>query len=76
MQRGAGQLTPLWQRISETPLAFDARFGADRLAELDAVTDTGLESPCSAGSPSARCSKAPSAARPISPASSCAIPRG
>ncbi len=42
MAQGAGQveppeLKPLWQRIVETPLAFDARLAADRLAELDAA---------------------------------------
>ena len=40
MQGGAGQVKALWQRISEAPLAFDARFGADRLAELDALAET------------------------------------
>ena len=39
MQDGTGQVTALWERISETPLAFDVRFGADRLAELDAIAD-------------------------------------
>jgi glutamate-ammonia-ligase adenylyltransferase len=37
MAEGAGQLSPLWQRIAETPLAFDARLAADRLAELDSA---------------------------------------
>jgi glutamate-ammonia-ligase adenylyltransferase len=37
MTEGAGQLKPLWQRIVDTPLAFDARLAADRLAELDAT---------------------------------------
>ncbi len=36
MAEGAGQLRPLWQRIVEIPLAFDARLAADRLAELEA----------------------------------------
>lgn len=37
MAEGAGGLKPLWQRIAERPLAFDARLAADRLAELEAA---------------------------------------
>jgi glutamate-ammonia-ligase adenylyltransferase len=34
MELGADRLTPLWQRIVETPVAFDTRIAEDRLAEL------------------------------------------
>jgi glutamate-ammonia-ligase adenylyltransferase len=42
MAEGAGQLKPLWQRIAETPLAFDARLATDRIAELDAAAHAAL----------------------------------
>ena len=35
-------LEPLWQRITERPLAFDARLAADRLAELEAASSAAL----------------------------------
>ncbi len=42
MAEGAGQLKPLWQRITEKPLVFDARLAADRLAELEASAPAAL----------------------------------
>jgi glutamate-ammonia-ligase adenylyltransferase len=42
MAEGAGQLRPLWQRIVEIPLAFDARFATDRFAELQAAAPAEL----------------------------------
>ena len=42
MAEGAGQLRPLWQRIVEIPLAFDARLAADRLTELEAAAPAEL----------------------------------
>ncbi|WP_072392774.1 bifunctional [glutamine synthetase] adenylyltransferase/[glutamine synthetase]-adenylyl-L-tyrosine phosphorylase [Hyphomicrobium sp. CS1BSMeth3] len=42
MAEGAGQLKPLWRRIAETPLAFDARLAEDRLAELEAAAHASL----------------------------------
>ncbi|MBN9052230.1 MAG: hypothetical protein J0H80_00290, partial [Rhizobiales bacterium] len=42
MAEGAGQLKPLWRRIVETPLAFDARLAEDRLAELEAAAHASL----------------------------------
>lgn len=42
MAECAGQLSPLWRRISETPLGFDTRLAADRLAELDATAHEAL----------------------------------
>ena len=44
MAEGAGQLRPLWQRIVEIPLAFDARLAADRLTELEAAAPAELVS--------------------------------
>jgi [glutamine synthetase] adenylyltransferase / [glutamine synthetase]-adenylyl-L-tyrosine phosphorylase len=43
MAEGAGQLKPLWRRITVTLLAFDARLAADRLAELDEVAHEPLK---------------------------------
>ncbi len=45
MQRGADDLKPLWQRISETPIAFDARFADDRLAELITTAEAAADTP-------------------------------
>ncbi len=42
MAEGASQLKSLWQRITERPLAFDARLAADRLAELESAASAAL----------------------------------
>ncbi len=42
MAEGASELRPLWQRIVELPLAFDARLAADRLTELEAAAPAEL----------------------------------